>query len=163
MKNRQPRAKMNIPMLCACVLLCLTLFSFYLTGGLYARYITRAEASDSARVAMFSVTKAGEALSQNVRLHIDPDTEDKAEFIVKNNSEVRICCKIQADNPYKNLPLKFEIGMDSQIADALEGVEIAPGASAECCLIVSWDGAADYKYMGRVDLVELLLITEQVD
>lgn len=63
MKNRQPRAKMNIPMLCACVLLCLTLFSFHLTGGLYARYTTRAEAADNARVVKFgdlTLTEGGD-------------------------------------------------------------------------------------------------------
>ncbi|MBO5253534.1 MAG: hypothetical protein J6C51_06300 [Clostridia bacterium] len=163
MKNRQPRAKMNIPMLCACVLLCLTLFSFHLTGGLYARYTTRAEAADNARVAKFSVTETGLVLSESIRLHIDPDTEAEAIFTIDNDSEVRIRCKIQANNPYENLPLKFQISMGGQIADALEGVEIAPDAAEDCKLVVSWDGAADYKYMGRVDLVELTLITEQVD
>ena len=59
----RPKAKMNIPMTLACVLMCLTMFSFYFTGGLYARYITRAEASDSARVIKFgdlTLTESGD-------------------------------------------------------------------------------------------------------
>lgn len=47
--------KVNIPMCLACVLLCLTLISMHLTGGLFARYTTTAQASDSARVAKFSI------------------------------------------------------------------------------------------------------------
>ena len=54
--NTQTKAKINIPMCIACVLLCLTLFSFYLCGGLYAKYISTAYGGDSARVAKFDVS-----------------------------------------------------------------------------------------------------------
>lgn len=50
---RKPVAKINIPMCIAAILFCLTLFSFHLTGGLYARYITTGTSSDSARVITF--------------------------------------------------------------------------------------------------------------
>ncbi|MBR6806882.1 MAG: hypothetical protein IKM46_00735 [Clostridia bacterium] len=52
MGGRQ-RAKMNIPMCAACVLLCLTLFSCYLCGGLFAKYTTSGAGDDSARVITF--------------------------------------------------------------------------------------------------------------
>lgn len=47
------KSKLNIPMALACVLLCLTLFSVYLVGGIYARYIVTGSASDNARVISF--------------------------------------------------------------------------------------------------------------
>ena len=57
------KAKLNIPMCVACVLFCLTLFSFHLCGGLYARYTARGSASDSARVIKFgelTLTETGD-------------------------------------------------------------------------------------------------------
>lgn len=51
--KRNSRAKMNIPMCVACVLLCLTMFTTHLMSGLYARYVATGEGSDSARVATF--------------------------------------------------------------------------------------------------------------
>lgn len=55
-------AKINIPMCIASVLLCLTLISIHLTGGLYAKYITSSSAEDSARVITFgdiTITESG--------------------------------------------------------------------------------------------------------
>lgn len=46
-------AKVNIPMCIASFLFCLTLFSAYLTSGLYAKYISSASGSDNARVIKF--------------------------------------------------------------------------------------------------------------
>ncbi len=63
MAVRRAKAKMNIPMCAACVLFCLTLFSFYFTGGLFARYITNNEGNDSARVIKFgdiTITETGD-------------------------------------------------------------------------------------------------------
>ena len=47
------KAKVNVPMCLAGVLFCLTLFSFHLTGGLYAKYTTTGAGGDSARVITF--------------------------------------------------------------------------------------------------------------
>ncbi len=69
------KAKMNIPMCVACVLFCLTLFSFYFTGGLFARYVTNNEGVDSARVIKFgdiTITETGDFTAQ----------ADKNNFIV---------------------------------------------------------------------------------
>lgn len=57
------RAKVNIPICAAGILLCLTLFSTHLTSGIYARYSTTAAAGDSARVIKFgqiTLTEYGE-------------------------------------------------------------------------------------------------------
>ena len=47
------KVKMNIPMCLACILLCLTMFSFHMMSGLYARYATTATGEDGARVVKF--------------------------------------------------------------------------------------------------------------
>lgn len=51
-KNRA-RAKVNIPICLAGVLLCLTMFSLHFAGGIVARYITTTDSGDSARVIEF--------------------------------------------------------------------------------------------------------------
>ena len=67
------RAKVNVPICVAGILLCLTLFSVHLTSGIYARYTTTASGSDSARVISFgdiTLTKIGE-----VNQYIAPGVE----------------------------------------------------------------------------------------
>ena len=56
-------AKVNIPICIASFLLCLTLISMHLTGGLYAKYISTASGGDSARVITFgdiTLTETGD-------------------------------------------------------------------------------------------------------
>lgn len=63
MARPRARAKMNIPICLAGVLLCLTMFSFHLSSGVVARYTTTASGTDTARVIKFgdiTVTKYGE-------------------------------------------------------------------------------------------------------
>ena len=51
--NTRRRRKMNLPMVLAVVLFYLTVFSTYLTAGLYAKYTVAGSSSDSARVIKF--------------------------------------------------------------------------------------------------------------
>ena len=79
------KAKLNIPMCAAAVLLFLTLLSIHLTSGLFARYTTTVTASDSARVAKFDVV--GE---------ITPAENEEGKFLLKvtNNSDVAVQYRI---------------------------------------------------------------------
>ncbi|MBR4020581.1 MAG: hypothetical protein IKI99_04640 [Firmicutes bacterium] len=54
MEKRKREMKLNIPMCAACILLCLTLITTHMTGGLYAKYTASGAGSDSARVAKFN-------------------------------------------------------------------------------------------------------------
>ena len=84
----QPKAKMNIPMCAACILLCLTLFSIHLTSGLYAKYTAKGNGSDEARVAKFDVDIKGsgaDAIDVNCTT-----TSDSCTIAVTNNSEVAV-------------------------------------------------------------------------
>lgn len=79
--------KVNIPMALACVLLCLTLISMHLTGGLYARYTAYDTGSNSARVAKFSI--AGE-ISDDVTIDCAVGNSGDCILTVTNHSEVAI-------------------------------------------------------------------------
>ncbi|MBQ3009443.1 MAG: hypothetical protein IJD80_07655, partial [Oscillospiraceae bacterium] len=59
---KRPKRRMNLPVVMAVVLFYLTVFSTYLTAGLYAKYIVKDSGSDAARVVKFgnvSVTETG--------------------------------------------------------------------------------------------------------
>ena len=74
---RHHKTKMNIPMCLAAILLCLTLISIHLTGGLYAKYTTSASGNDSARVIAFgdlSLTESGDFYDGN-KLMIIPGVD----------------------------------------------------------------------------------------
>ena len=86
--SQQPKAKMNIPMCAACVLLCLTLFSIHLTSGLYAKYIAKGNGSDEARVAKFEVV-ASDGVA-DVFIDVTSVDNESYEFVVRNNSEVAV-------------------------------------------------------------------------
>lgn len=60
---RRRRAKMNIPIVLACVLLFLTMLSVHFSSGIFARYVSRADGQDNAKVASFgnlTITESGD-------------------------------------------------------------------------------------------------------
>lgn len=82
------KAKLNIPMLAALILLFLTMLSIHLTSGLYARYTAAAEAGDSARVAKFDVSAVvDEAITLDCT---EGDMTAECEIAVTNDSEVAV-------------------------------------------------------------------------
>lgn len=52
-QRKRAKSPVSIPMVVALILLCLTLVSIHFSSGIVARYVTTAEASDSARVIQF--------------------------------------------------------------------------------------------------------------
>ncbi len=60
---RRRRAKINIPIVLACVLLFLTMLSIHFSSGIFARYVSRADGQDNAKVASFgnlTITESGD-------------------------------------------------------------------------------------------------------
>lgn len=83
------KAKLNIPMCAALVLLFLTMLSIHLTSGLYARYTATSTASDSARVAKFDVRTGlqNDAVTVNCTA---ADASGEYLITVDNQSEVAV-------------------------------------------------------------------------
>lgn len=110
------QGKVNIPMMLACVLLCLTLFSMHLTGGLFARYTATDTASDSARVAKFRVT--GE-LSDGVTVDCAAGSSGSCVLTVTNHSEVAVSY---------GLDIRFEEALgDLWTVSLMDGATKKPG------------------------------------
>lgn len=87
---RKADKKINIPLCVATVLLCLTMFSTYMTSGLYARYTASASGGDSARVAAF-VFDVNDTNGQflDVSSVNEPGKRETFQFTVRNNNGTR--------------------------------------------------------------------------
>lgn len=85
------KAKVNIPICLALILLCLTLISIHMTSGLYARYTASATATDSVKVAKFDVSGS---LGKNVTVNCQQGNSGTYVLTVTNNSEVTISYSI---------------------------------------------------------------------
>ena len=85
------KSKKNITLHLAAVLLCLTLFSVYLTSGLFARYTAQDSGNDSARVAGFHPTATIEPADQTIKYDIDTESYTiNYTIAVANPSEVAV-------------------------------------------------------------------------
>lgn len=83
------KAKLNIPMCAALILLLLTMVTTHMTSGLYARYAASASGEDSARVAKFDVITSLD--NQDILLDCTANTSSGVYNIkIQNNSEVAI-------------------------------------------------------------------------
>ena len=76
------KAKLNIPMFAALILLLLTMVTTHMTSGLYARYTASATASDSARVAKFDVTGDVTGAGNVYYLTVNNNSEVAVEYSV---------------------------------------------------------------------------------
>lgn len=163
MANKR-RYHTNIPMCTACILLCLTLFSFHLSGGLYARYTTKASASDDARVASFDVSENGSSFSENMMIDAIPGSVVENTINVINKSEVAVEYVVTITNTTENIPLKFTVN-DSEPTEGTCTVTVImkPNSTHEVKLAAVWDADNAIKYMGMVDLVEITINAQQQD
>lgn len=98
------KAKLNIPMFAALILLLLTMITTHMTSGLYARYTASATGSDSVRVAKFEVTCDVERVAGT----------DTYILTVQNNSEVTVKYSVQ-------------VTLDPHLSAKLDGVEPVDG------------------------------------
>ena len=158
--------KMNIPMVAAVVLFCLTLISIAMMSGFYAKYLTTGGNEDEARVAKFEVTSSATRFSDELYIGSLPGDVAKREIEVENNSEVAVNYIIRIENVTDNIPLKFVVVGEDETPTAevytFTGA-IAPNQNAEYTMKITWDNENAHHYIGMVDLVKVTLTAEQID
>lgn len=174
------RSKLNIPMFIASLLLCLTLFSFHLTSGLYAKYTTVSSGSDSGRVAAFgniTLTESGDFYETN-KLMIIPGVDLVKKAVVDFTPcemSVYVFVEITApswdtsDNRSFSLysgskPLmSWSVGADWDYVTGADGTyvycyknELAPNTAVSGCDIIANGGAVSVsEYITESDLSTL--------
>lgn len=162
--SKRPRAKLNIPVCVAGVLLCLTLFSAHLTSGLYARYITTASGEDGARVAIFDITDDGAYFSDQLLVESAPGEEVYKPIRVINNSEVTVAYVVTITNTTGNIPYLFSVDESTPVSGVCTVTcQLAPGAEKLVEISASWSVDGALEYMGMVDLVKITIVAQQVD
>ena len=184
-KKRQ--TKVNVLLCTVAVLLCATLYSTHLVGGLYARYTTSGSSNDSARVAAFNIEEEG-TLFQTVQAEIKPGSTaaQNVDLIINNKSEVAVQCDIQVTNVTGNLPeMEFTLGpkledekpeadtpavtLESEDSGASAStIQISAGGKAKYLLNISWTPneekpEEDLALMGMVDYVTIAVTATQID
>ena len=154
--------KPNIPFSIAVVLICLLMFSMYLTSGMLARYTTSASFSDSARVAKFDVgatssitnmkfdyrggafkavgEQGGVIVVNNVEQTVHPYS-----LTVTNNSEVAVRYNVElipeAGSSFANITVSAKAGettLTVTVTDGkavISGGELAAGSTSEVMTI----------------------------
>lgn len=126
------KAKLNIPMCAALVLLFLTLVSIHMTSGLYARYVATATGTDSARVAKFDV--AASLDKEELIIDCATTTTKSGDYIitVQNNSEVAIGYTLKVNLVSKedgitpvgtDLAVSFAEKENGKVIDSLDSVD----------------------------------------
>ena len=163
MATNKTSQKVNIPMLAACVLLCLTLLSLHLTAGLYARYTTSGQASDTARVAAFKVVDTPSVLEETVNFVASPG-ELVYTIHIDNQSETAIAYTFGVENVYGNLPLRFSVNNSAPtVGSASLSMNMAADSSATLTLSVLWEQEGSAAYIGMVDMLRFTVEAAQID
>lgn len=176
---RKRNAKVNILMCTVSVLLCATLFSMHLVGGLYAKYTANANSSEGARVAAFSITQEG-TIFQTVEANVTPGTTQSAELTITNKSEVAMEYTLTVTNVTGNLtPLKFSLNRADENTPSVttekyeNGIsitsarQIAGDHTDKYTLNIVWEPSAneadDLALIGMVDYITVSVTATQID
>lgn len=158
----------------AAVLLSLVMLTSGMVSGRYARYVTSATGSDSARVAKFSVTQQsiqhrGQEKTRSASIpmpEILPGESEIVDILVEYDTEVSIRNIISVTNKYENLPLTINVGEKGGTASGstFEGVYPSGHYTKEYEVTITWPKDSNSQnYIGMVDLIEIAVTTEQVD
>lgn len=162
--EKQPK---NYAMRAAGLLSVLTLLSFCINAGLYARYTTAASAADSARVAAFTI-QAGETYTSAEIIFADLTPGESQSYLVTltSGSETALTCLARISTT-GNLPLTFQLNGAAVPTDSgtAQIITLEPGESnLELTLTASWPAEeTDGKYIDEIDAVRLIITAEQVD
>ena len=156
----------------AAVLLSLVLITTGMVSGRYARYVTSASGSDSARVAKFTVTQSilqGETdLAQTIPMpEIKPGDTVVINIVLEYDTEVAVRNTIDVQSLYSNLPLTISVqekGTETS-GSSIFTAAYGPGTfKKEYEAAITWvRGSNDVDYIGMVDLIIITVTSEQVD
>lgn len=175
--EKERKAKENILMFTAAVILCATLLSMHLVGGLYAKYTTRKSDNDSARVAAFNIKQEG-TIFETIKADVTPGTTKSVELIITNKSEVAAEYTLTATNMTGTLPLKFKLASKGNTPDATvdsheddistSSARQIPGEHTdEYTLDIDWEPSEneedDLALMGMVDYITVSVTVTQID
>ena len=134
-------------------------------GVTFSGYVSSAGGSDSARVAKFKVTSAGEVfVADPITASLEPGETVIKQFDVTNSSETTVECFVDFTYLTGNLPLSCQV---LNRGGAPFNGTIAMGETGKFDIKISWPitGVADRspQYANMVDQIQFKLTAQQVD
>ncbi len=141
------------------LLLCLAILTTYITGTLYARYVSGDSDQDAAQVAGFDIQTDLTAKTEEIVLeNIKPGYTKTVELNVTNNSEVSVSYEFKVDSS-GNLPLTYTFS-SGRMGQLLVGST----SSAHHTLTISWpETENDVSFVSEVDIVSISVTCTQID
>ena len=137
------------------LLLCAFLLSSHMMGGLYARYSTQATASDSIFVAEFSFKDDLSEQSLSIPISLKPGESIPTTINITNDGDVTIRYVAKIENLTDNLPIEDQ---------TFTSEEIVSGATRSFDLEIEWPkNDSSIEYMGKIDVLRVVVSAEQVD
>ena len=153
--RQQNSIKTPIVFRIALVLLCVMLFSFYLIGGLYARYTASASGGDSARVARFEFSDDLTDQFITLPISLSPGEHYDTSVQIQNSGEVAIHCVVTVENLTGNLPIESKTYTSTTIVE---------GEETTLNVVIEWPAEQNsIEYMGKSDIFRIRVTVEQVD
>lgn len=178
--------RVNIPMLIACIALCLVMITTHFMSGMLAKFVVTATASDNARVAKF-VFDIDDGATQSIPFDFDdfktPGAQKKVDIEVTNArasvlSEVDVQYYIEI-NSKGNLPLTFTLEKNNASSSGTYASGLSSGggrtstwgtmkanesATHSYTLTITWTASEkDPAYADEIDLIKMTIRSEQVD
>jgi len=163
--------KLNILMYTVAILLCATLFSTYLVGGLYARYTTNMNDSDSANVAAFNIKQEG-TIFDTIETTITPGATQSVNLTITNKSEVAMEYTLTVKNVTGNIePLKFVLkSADGSISPvpteshkngiSINSVQQIPGEHTDDYILnIVWEPSDEEDALARIGMVDYITVS----
>lgn len=164
--KRRTAPKTNIAFSLAMIALVLVMATSYMTSGLYARYVSSASGSDSARVARFDIQETGTLYTETFAVELDPSTGalNPAALEIKNSSEVAVRCVFTYETT-GNLPLDiYWKNGTTKVEEFVFGPNTTTAQRFDLC--VEWsDEAMDdtYLYHREIDSITVTITCVQID
>lgn len=152
------------------ILIIVTLVTLHYMTGVYAKYVSVASGSDSARVAKFDVTASGGSYESAFAAELDPTTSYTHTDIVTltNNSETDVRCTFEVESE-QNLPLVYiwtdEEGTSHSSKDGAVVYELdSNGDEMAYTLKIEWDeNDTDFIYRRQVESLTIKITATQID
>ncbi len=169
--QKHPKRQSNHFLRSAGVLLLLVIVTAMLIPGMYARFLTRANGGDSAKVASFSITSqlldASDVLTEKIDLSMKPGDTETYTIKIKNDSEVSVSCTLTVANQTGNLPLELSLngGTPDHATVSITADSHSPGDAVHTyTLTVHWPTTDNqYTYQGKLDRLTVTVSCVQID
>ena len=162
MTTETPKTKRKHKLPLTAVLTYLIVVTLVATGVSLSAYVSTASGGDEARVAKFDVQQTG-VTSLHLSNAIAPSetgASNTNNIKVTNNSEVSVRCNFSVKNVTGLLPLEFEFHPVS----GTTSFDLEPGTVGNYQLLIKWPvQETNASYAGKVDQLQLVLTTEQID